>query len=69
MSLTERYSQMVQNIYDESMRRKSEDAYKSQEMTSAIERGVQNARENESRNILFNMLKSRNIHIAVGHNI
>ena len=40
--------QMVQNIHDESMRRKSEDAYKSQELTAAMNRGIQ--KENESRN-------------------
>lgn len=43
-------SQMVQNMHDESMRRRSEDAYRSQEMTAAINRGIQNAREIESRN-------------------
>lgn len=43
-------SQMVQNMRDESMRRRSEDAIRSQEMTDAINRGIQNAREIESRN-------------------
>ena len=43
-------SQMVQNIHDESMRRKSEDAYRSHEMTAAINRGIQKVKENESRN-------------------
>ncbi len=42
--------QMVQNIHDESMRRKSEDAYKSQELTAAMNRGIQKVKENESRN-------------------
>lgn len=42
--------QMVQNIHDESMRRKSEDAYKSQEVTAAMNRGIQKVKENESRN-------------------
>ena len=41
---------MVQNMYDESMRRRSEDAYRSQEMTAAISRGIQKVREDESRN-------------------
>lgn len=41
---------MVQNIHDESMRRRSEDAYRSQEMTAAMNRGVQKVKENESRN-------------------
>lgn len=43
-------SQMVQNIHDESMRRKSEDAYRSQELTVAMNRGIQKVKENESRN-------------------
>ena len=43
-------SQMVQNMHDESMRRRSEDAYRSQEMTAAISRGIQKVRENENRN-------------------
>lgn len=43
-------SQMVQNMHDESMRRRKEDAYRTIEMTDAIHRGVQKVRENESRN-------------------
>ncbi len=43
-------SQMVQNIHDESMRRRTEDANRSQEMTSAISRGIQKVKEDESRN-------------------
>ena len=43
-------SQMVQNMHDESMRRRSKDAIRLQEMTDAISRGIQNAREIESRN-------------------
>lgn len=42
-------SQMVQNLHDESMRRRSEDAIRSQEMTAAIHRGIQKVREDESR--------------------
>lgn len=43
-------NQMVKNIHDESVKRKSEDAIRSQEMTAAINRGIQKVRENESRN-------------------
>lgn len=42
-------NQMVQNMHDESIRRRSEDAIRSQEMTDAIHRGVQKVREDESR--------------------
>lgn len=48
--LTQERSQMVQNMRDESMRRRKEDAYRTIEMTDAIHRGVQKVRENESRN-------------------
>lgn len=43
-------SQSIQNLYDESVRRKSEDAHRSQEMANAINRGMQKVKENESRN-------------------
>lgn len=43
-------NQMVQNMQDESMRRRSEDAYRTQEMTAAISRGIQKVREDENRN-------------------
>lgn len=43
-------NQMVQNMHDESMRRRSEDAYRSQEMTAAMNRGMQKVMEEESRN-------------------
>lgn len=42
--------QMIQSIHDESMRRKSEDAYRSQELTAAMNRGIQKVKEDESRN-------------------
>lgn len=47
---SQKRSQMVQNIHDESMRRRSENACRTQEMTDAINRGVQKVRENENRN-------------------
>ncbi len=43
-------NQSIRNLHDESMRRRSEDAYRSQEMIAAINRGKQKVRENESRN-------------------
>lgn len=47
---SQKRSQMVQNMQDESMRRRSEDAIRSQEMTAAISRGIQKVREDENRN-------------------
>lgn len=46
---TQERNQTVQNMRDESIRRRSEDAYRSQEMTAAINRGIQKVREDESR--------------------
>lgn len=42
-------NQTVQNMRDESIWRRSEDAIRSQEMTAAISRGIQKVREDESR--------------------
>lgn len=47
---TQERNQTVQNMHDESMRRRSEDAIRSQEITAAISRGIQKVREDESRN-------------------
>lgn len=43
-------NQMVQNMRDESMRRRKEDAYRTIEMTDTIHRGIQKVREDENRN-------------------
>lgn len=47
---TQERNQTVQNMRDESMRRRKEDAYRTIEMTDAIHRGIQKVREDESRN-------------------
>ena len=43
----EKHNQTLQNIHDESVKRKSEDAYRTKEMTSAINRGIRNAEKKE----------------------
>lgn len=43
-------SQMVKDIHDENMRRRSKDAIRSQEITVAINKGIQKVREDENRN-------------------
>lgn len=48
--LTQERNQMVQNMQDESLRRRSEDAIRSQEITAAVSRGIQKVKEDESRN-------------------
>ena len=46
----EKHNQTLQNIHDASVKRKSEDAYRTEEMTAAMNRGIQNARAEENRN-------------------
>lgn len=46
----EKHNQTLQNIHDESVKRKSEEAYRAEEMTAAMNRGIQNARAEENRN-------------------
>ncbi len=55
----EQQLQMVQNLHEESIRRRSEDAYRTQEMTNAIDRGMAIARANESKNVMDDFM-SRN---------
>ena len=43
----QKHNQTLQNIHDESVKRKSEDAYRTKEMTPAINRGIRNAEKNE----------------------
>lgn len=47
---TQERNQTVQNMRDESIQRRSEDAIRTQEMTAAINRGIQKVREDESKN-------------------
>ena len=43
----QKHNQTLQNIHDESVKRKSEDVYRTKEMTPAINRGIRNAEKNE----------------------
>lgn len=43
-------NQMVKNLHDENIRRRSEDTHRSQEMANAMNRGIQKGMSNESRN-------------------
>ena len=53
-------SQSIQNIHDESMRRRSEDAYRTKEMTSAINRGIRNAEKKEADSKSWDAFMDRN---------
>lgn len=46
----QKHNQTLQNIHDEGAKRKSEEAYRTKEMTAAMNRGIQNARAEENRN-------------------
>ncbi len=54
------HSQMVQNIHDESVKRKSEDAYRTKEMVSAVNRGIRNAEKNEEDSKSWDAFMNRN---------
>lgn len=43
-------NQMVQNLHDENDRRRAEGDLRERDISDAIDRGIRNARENESRN-------------------
>lgn len=53
-------SQSIQNMHDESMRRRSEDANRTKEMTSAINRGIRNAEKNEEDSKSWDAFMDRN---------
>lgn len=51
---------MVQNIHDESMRRRSEDAYRTKEMVSAVNKGFRNTEKKEKDSKSWNAFMDRN---------
>ncbi len=56
----EKHNQTLQNIHDESVKRKSEDAYRTKEMTSAINRGIRNAEKKEEDSKSWDAFMERN---------
>ena len=53
-------SQSIQNMHDERMRRGSEDANRTKEMTSAINRGIRNAEKREEDSKSWDAFMDRN---------
>ena len=49
----EKHSQILQNIHDESVKRKSEDAYRTKEVVSAVNKGFRNAEKKEEDSKLW----------------
>ena len=56
----EKHNQTLQNIHDESIQRKSEDAYRTKEMVSAINRGIRNAEKKEEDSKSWDAFMDRN---------
>ena len=56
----EKHSQILQNIHDESAKRKSEEAYRTKEMVSAVNKGFRNAEKNEEDSKSWDAFMERN---------
>ena len=56
----EKHNQTLQNIHDESIQRKSEDAYRTKEMLSAVNRGIRNAETREENSKSWDAFMDRN---------
>lgn len=56
----EKHNQTLQNIHDESVKRKSEDAYRTKEMVSAVNRGIRNAEKKEEDSKSWDAFMDRN---------
>lgn len=56
----EKHNQTLQNIHDESMQRKSEEAYRTKEMVSAVNRGIRNAEKKEEDSKSWDAFMDRN---------
>lgn len=56
----EKHNQTLHNIHNESVKRKSEDAYRTKEMVSAVNRGIRNAEKNEEDSKSWDAYMERN---------
>ena len=56
----EKHSQILQNIHDESVQRKSEEAYRTKEVVSAVNRGIRNAEKREEDSKSWDAFMDRN---------
>ncbi|NBJ95500.1 hypothetical protein [Parablautia muri] len=56
----EKHNQTLQNIHDESVKRKSEDVYRTKEMVSAVNRGIRNAEKKEEDSKSWDAFMERN---------
>lgn len=56
----QKHNQILQNIHDEGTKRKSEDAYRTKEVVSAVNRGIRNAEKNEEDSKSWDAFMDRN---------
>ena len=56
----EKHNQTLQNIHDGSAKRKSEDAYRTKEVVSAVNKGFRNAEKNEEDSKSWDAFMDRN---------
>lgn len=56
----QKHNQTLQNIHDEGAKRKSEEAYRTKEVVSAVNRGIRNAEKNEEDSKSWDAFMDRN---------
>ena len=56
----QKYNQTLQNIHEEGVQRKSEEAYRTKEVVSAVNKGFRNAEKNEEDSKSWDAFMDRN---------
>ena len=56
----QKYNQTLQNIHEEGVQRKSEEAYRTKEVVSAVNRGIRNAEKKEEDSKSWDAFMDRN---------
>ena len=56
----EKHNQILQNIHEEGVQRKSEEAYRTKEVVSAVNKGIRNAEKNEEDSKSWDAFLDRN---------
>ena len=56
----QKYNQTLQNIHEEGVQRKSEEAYRTKEVVSAVNKGFRNAEKNEEDSKSWDAVMDRN---------
>ena len=56
----EKHNQILQNIHEEGVQRKSEEAYRTKEVVSAVNRGIRNAEKKEEDSKSWDAFMDRN---------